>query len=145
MGLQCLYPDCSDGHIVGEKFCNKHLKTPFTTKAEVNAYKRGVRDGIQQAIGKKEKPKVNTHGMGDQQVSCLRALVEHGAWKLLCGWIWDTHSGTTRYMRSFVKRGLAVVSSDGTYYPNEAAKLFISDLNRTRDLLEAVKRRRVNA
>jgi hypothetical protein len=45
MSYMCRYPDCNDGHIVGKKFCPKHLKTPFTTKGEVNAYRRGLREG----------------------------------------------------------------------------------------------------
>jgi hypothetical protein len=43
--MNCSYPDCGDGRCVGKKFCGKHLKTPFCTKAEVDAYRRGLRDG----------------------------------------------------------------------------------------------------
>jgi hypothetical protein len=43
--FMCRYPRCSEGRLVGGKFCAKHnKKTPFTTQAEVNAYRRGVRD-----------------------------------------------------------------------------------------------------
>lgn len=41
----CEYPACRGGRCVGFHFCPKHIKTPFRTKAEVNAYRRGQRDG----------------------------------------------------------------------------------------------------
>jgi hypothetical protein len=39
----CDYPGCDDGHVVGKRFCHRHLSTPFTTRAEINAYHRGQR------------------------------------------------------------------------------------------------------
>ena len=42
--LSCHYPGCGDGNIVGKKFCPKHVKTPFETKVEVNAYRRAQKE-----------------------------------------------------------------------------------------------------
>jgi hypothetical protein len=39
----CSYPKCNYGRCVSKKFCPKHLKTPFCTQEEVNAYRRGLR------------------------------------------------------------------------------------------------------
>lgn len=134
--LGCAYPGCGRGKVVGKLFCPSHLKTPFTTKKEVNAYHRGVREGIRQTLlGKKvEVYKINTKGMGSAQLSCLVALVNHKGWERNCGWLWDTPSGTEAYMQSFVKRGLATVSKRRTwnggetdhYTPTEGAKKFIT-------------------
>lgn len=148
MYLGCYYPDCGDGQVVGKKFCPKHLKTPFTTKKEVNAYRRGVRDGkaeltkeLQVAdLEEVRGVRVNTQGMGKEQISCLKALVEHGFWSKFCGWLWNTHSGTARYMESFVKRGLAVW--DGKVYrPMEAARIFILKQNKAEETLAARRHR----
>lgn len=38
------YPRCSDGRVVGKHFCHKHLGTPFESREEINAYRRGRRD-----------------------------------------------------------------------------------------------------
>lgn len=52
--LSCQYPIWSDQVLCGRgnvvikgrtlDFCSKHYKTPFYTKREVNAYRRGLRD-----------------------------------------------------------------------------------------------------
>lgn len=42
--VQCEYPGCNDGRQIRKHFCPKHVATPFTTRAEVNAYRRGRRD-----------------------------------------------------------------------------------------------------
>jgi len=49
MYLGCLYPRCTNGHAVGKKFCPKHLATPFRSKEEINAYRRGRRDAEREA------------------------------------------------------------------------------------------------
>jgi hypothetical protein len=46
----CEFPECGNGRCVGSHFCPKHLKTPFRTRAEVNAYRRGQRDGRAEII-----------------------------------------------------------------------------------------------
>lgn len=42
--LSCHYPGCGGGNIARKKFCPKHIKTPFETKAEVNAYSRAKKE-----------------------------------------------------------------------------------------------------
>ena len=41
----CRYPGCDSDKCSGKKlYCSKHLKTPFSSKAEVLSYRRGKRD-----------------------------------------------------------------------------------------------------
>lgn len=42
--IGCHYPGCGGGNIVGKKFCPKHVRTPFETKVEVNAYNRAKKE-----------------------------------------------------------------------------------------------------
>jgi len=48
--LSCHYPGCGGGNVVGKKFCFKHLKTPFETKAEVNAYRRAQKEAREDLV-----------------------------------------------------------------------------------------------
>lgn len=45
-------------------------------------------------------------GLGERQKGVLAALKTHKQWYVGCGWLWDTHSGTTLIMDSLVARGL---------------------------------------
>ncbi len=48
----CEFPRCGNGRCIGSHFCPKHLKMPFRSKAEVNAYRRGQRDGRAEAAAR---------------------------------------------------------------------------------------------
>lgn len=45
--------------------------------------------------------------LGNSQRYVLKALKKHRGWYPMCGWIWNTRSGTIRILDSLVKRGLA--------------------------------------
>ena len=51
--------------------------------------------------------KTDLRRFGSTQRDVLTSLVKHKAWSLSCGWLWDTHRGTEKFMENFVRRGLA--------------------------------------
>ena len=56
--------------------------------------------------------------LGETQRSVLRALAEHGQWHVMCGWMWDTTSGTIRVLESLVRRGLVTKTTEKKSWSN---------------------------
>jgi hypothetical protein len=65
--LNCRYPGCGDGRLVGKKHCPKHAGTPLETPEEVRAYRRGVRDERKRAAAAAEAdmPRIYDLGFAD--------------------------------------------------------------------------------
>jgi hypothetical protein len=44
--------------------------------------------------------------LGENQLSVLRSMLEWGGWERMCGWVWDTPSGTEKILVSLERHGL---------------------------------------
>ena len=44
--------------------------------------------------------------LGSKQKYILSALIHHGYWGPLCGWVWDSKANTQKVLESLVKKSL---------------------------------------
>lgn len=64
---------------------------------------------------------LNVKKLGATQANVARCLVEHGSFRYLGGWYWDSFHGTIKIMDRLVERGVAEKKGDGreaVYYPS---------------------------